>query len=262
MASDTKDTKAKYTAPALSKGLDILEALASVGDGYSKIGLAELLDRSPSEIFRMLYVLRERGYIYQGPDEQYRLTTKLFEVAHRYPPIKRLTVIAGEFLQDCANKANQSVHLAILNGGNVLIVSQVDCPGNTITTVRLGAQFPIVNSASGRILAAYHNEKELADLIALDQGASDENRKAFFDDIQRVRQLGYCEGPSLLIRGVTNISAPVFDHTGNVIAAVTMPFISRLNGTETLSEAESRELLVKTCQKLSHKMGGPEAVLS
>lgn len=255
MESKTGITESKYKAPALTKGLEIIEFLATSGQGYTAIALAKELNRSPSEIFRMLFVLRERGYIDLGADDHYRLTTKLFEVAHRYPPIKRLTAIAGEYLQDCATLTNQSVHLAILNGGNVLIISQVDCPSNTITTVRLGAQFPIVNSASGRVLAIGHSDNDLSDLIALDRDASDKNRQDFLADIKHVRKLGYCEGESFLIRGIINLSAPVFDHTGAIIAAVTIPFISRLNGTETMNVTKTREILVETCRQLSQKMG-------
>ena len=56
-------TSEKYSAPALSKGLDILELLASQSMGMKKSDIAKSLNRSLSEIFRMLAVLVERNYV-------------------------------------------------------------------------------------------------------------------------------------------------------------------------------------------------------
>lgn len=245
----------RYKAPALSKGLDILETLASNGDGYTQVEIAKILDRSTSEIYRMLYVLHQRGYVELGADDRYRLTTKLFEIAHKYPPIRRLTAIAGEALLQLANTVNQSAHLSILHTGKVLIVAQVDCPGSTINTVRLGAQFPIFYSASSRPLAAFLDKSELAQLLTLAGNAPKKDLEIFLSDIDEVRKVGYCEGPSLLIKGVTNLSAPIFDYTGKAIAAVTIPFISRLAGTETMGAEAARKELVNTCKELSQRMG-------
>ena len=57
------DDKASYAAPALEKGLDILELLAEVGEPLSTRTIAEQLRRSKSEIFRMVFVLQQRGYL-------------------------------------------------------------------------------------------------------------------------------------------------------------------------------------------------------
>ena len=57
----------KYTAPALEKGLDILEHLSRSDAGLTQAEIARVLGRSVSEIFRMLVVLQERGYIALTP---------------------------------------------------------------------------------------------------------------------------------------------------------------------------------------------------
>ena len=58
----TKSTKTEYRAPALEKGLDILELLAQQEDPLNKKQISESLNRSVNEIFRMLTVLEERQY--------------------------------------------------------------------------------------------------------------------------------------------------------------------------------------------------------
>ena len=76
----------RYTAPALEKGLDILELFAREAGGMIKSEVARRLNRTTSEVFRMLICLQRRGYISQGPDERYRLTLRLFELAQQHPP--------------------------------------------------------------------------------------------------------------------------------------------------------------------------------
>ena len=254
-AEDQTDQE-KYRAPALSKGLDILELLASEADGLSQIAIAKQLNRNTSEIFRMLMVLCQRGYVeLREEDERYHLTTKMFEVAHRHPPIRRLTSIAGEAMQRLADEVNQSMHLAIIHSGKVLVIAQVDCQDNNITAVRLGAQINIYDTASGRVLAAWM-DPDASDAMLKGAGdVSDETYQEFIADLPAVHDAGYCEAKSLTIAGVWNLSAPIFDFSGKVVAALTIPFIQRLSGTSIVSVEECRERLVALCADISRRLG-------
>jgi len=252
---DTTTAESKYRAPALAKGLDILELLASADDGLGQAEIGKRLGRTTSEIFRVLMVLRERGYVELGDGERYQLTTKLFEVAHRHPIIRRLTAIAGDEMQKLANRIGQSIHLCILNAGKLLVIAQVDGPDTNVNTVRLGAQIPIDDSASGRVLAAFMDDEELSHLLTIAGNETSAPRARFLADLPEVRKAGYCQGKSLTIEGVTNISAPVFDYTGKAVAAVTTPFINRLTGTDNVPVDQAREMLVDTCRELSRRMG-------
>ena len=83
-ASRCKGKRKQYSAPALEKGLDILEFLAGESEGLNISRLAAELGRSVGEIFRMVAVLEQRGYIRvrEGADA-YIVTLKLFELAHK-----------------------------------------------------------------------------------------------------------------------------------------------------------------------------------
>ena len=71
----------RYKAPALEKGLDILELLATTSTPMTLTQIVNQLDRSHGELFRMVQVLEFRGYIEQeGPSEGYVLTDKLFSL--------------------------------------------------------------------------------------------------------------------------------------------------------------------------------------
>lgn len=245
----------KYRAPALAKGLDILELLASTGDGLTQVEVAKQLGRTTPEIFRMLAVLRQRGYVWLDADDRYHLSARMLEVAYRHPPSQRLLSLSRVPMQQLAHQINQSVHLCILHAGRLLVVAQFDNPDNNINTVRLGARIPIYDSASGRVLAAFMGVEERAHLLDLAGPDPSDRRAAFLADLSDVRAVGYCEGPSLTIEGITNLSAPVFDFTGQAVAAMTTPFIRRLTGDGLPHLTEARKALIETCAELSKKLG-------
>jgi DNA-binding IclR family transcriptional regulator len=243
----------RYRAPALSKGLDILELLAADPAGRAPSDIARTLGRTTSEIFRMLMVLRDRGYVDQrAEDDRYVLTLRLFELAHRHPPLRRLTVAAGELMQRLADRANQSVHLAIPDGDAVMVVAQVDGPDNHITSVRLGARFPMGETASGRVLAAWLAPEALEALLARLPPA---DAPAFRGVLPAIRAAGAWEAESYSIRGVRNISAPIRDHTGGVVAALTIPYLDRLTGGPHPPPEAARTALLDTAAQISHRLG-------
>lgn len=84
-------------AKGLAKGLDILEHLSQSDAGLTQAGIARVLGRSGSKIFRMPVVLQDRGYIAFDPgSDRYVLTTLMFEIAHRTPsePRRLTTAVA------------------------------------------------------------------------------------------------------------------------------------------------------------------------
>lgn len=250
------DKGEKYRAPALSKGLDILEHLASEPEGKTQAEIAKTLGRTTSEIFRMLMVLRQRGYVQlNDEDDRYSLTTKMFEIAHRHPPIRRLTSIAGSAMQRLANRINQSMHLAILHSGRVLVIAQVDCNDNNITAVRLGAQINVYDTSSGRVLAAWMPDDELEALLAVAGDTDPTRREAFLADLPKVRAAGFAENDSFTIAGVVNISAPIRDISGRVVAAMTIPYVRRLSGTTVVPLEEARASLLVMADQISRQLG-------
>ncbi|MBI1416774.1 MAG: helix-turn-helix domain-containing protein [Limimaricola sp.] len=250
----------RYTAPALEKGLDILELLSASDTGLSLSEIARDLKRSVSEIFRMLMVLQTRGYVAQAPgSDKYVLTTLLFEVAHRTPMIRRLTMAAAPLMRDLAQRVNQSVHLAILTDDTVLIVGQADPPARHVMSVRLGTRVDIWRASSGRVMMAYHSEEELAEMLArrpLPEGTDEARLRR---DLAEIRLRGHEIVDSFVIKGVVNISAPIIDHEGQAIAALTIPHVQRFG--EPITMADCCVQVIETAAQLSRSVGGGAAQL-
>jgi DNA-binding IclR family transcriptional regulator len=246
----------RYAAPALDKGLDILELFASESDGLIASEIARRLGRTVGEIFRMLVCLEHRGYICQiPPDEHYFLTLKLFEVAHRYHPLHRLLSDARPLMRQVAHRTGQSCHLAMLSNGEVVVVAQADAPGNMGFSVRLGARIDLLNTASGHVVLAFQESETRARHVAAWQHRS--NKKVPRDlehHLDQIRRRGYEELSSYQVSGVVNISFPVLNQHGEAIAAIAVPFLARVgdrNGPRQVRAA----LQVASCN-LSAAIGG------
>src|SRR5690625_1731413 len=77
-----------YSAPALEKGLDILEILADSSAGYTLNEISKIANRSINEIFRMVMTLHQRGWVQVDQNDRYSLTLRMFELAHRHMPLR------------------------------------------------------------------------------------------------------------------------------------------------------------------------------
>jgi DNA-binding IclR family transcriptional regulator len=254
--------RSRYTAPALEKGLDILELLASVSEALTHSEIASRLGRSITEVFRMLVCLEERGYISRsGPDEPYQLTLKLFEIAHHYHPLQRLITQARPLVHRVASDTGQSCHLAMLNHAEVVVVAQFDAPGKMGFSVRLGANIDLLNTASGHVILAFQsNEVRVRALRAWRSRSGRPIPRDVYGHLNQIRRRGYEELASYQVHGVVNISYPVLNQHGEAIAAVTVPFLARIG--DSVGPPQVKEALSLASRALSSAVGGKRLKLS
>lgn len=216
-----------YAVPALEKGLDLLEALAGQPGDRSQAELARALGRSPSEIFRMLTCLERRGYIVKdAASGRYQLSLRLYELAHTHSPVDQLLRAAEGPMRDLARRVRESVHLSVLSDGKLLVLSQVESQNRTRVSVEVGARFPVVLTASGRVLLAHQVQDRLRELLARDEdwgrlGAPARSR--FLADLLKIRRDGCYQGKSDLTQGIRDVAALVGNPRIGVAAAVCVP---------------------------------------
>ncbi len=249
-------SRGRYAAPALEKGLDILELFASESAGLSGSDVARRLGRSVGEIFRMLVCLERRGYICEtDSDDRFELTLKLFELAHRHHPLDRLVAHARPLLQEVANHTGQSCHLAMLSDAAIIVVAQVDAPSSMGFSLRLGAQIDLFDTASGHVILAFQSPAARQRSLAAWQRRS---RRAFPARLEKhlaaIRSRGHEEMRSYQVHGVLNISYPVFNQHGEAIAAISVPFIERVG--DRLEPKQIKERLQSASAKLTAGIGG------
>ena len=252
---------ARYAAPALDKGLDILELFASEPGGLTTSQVARRLGRTVGEIFRMLVCLAERGYISQVPDERFQLTLKLFELAHRHHPLQRFVAKARPLMEDVAHKTRQSCHLAMPSDGEVVVITQVDAPGSAGFALKLGAKIDLLNTASGHLILAFQPDELRARSLAAWRRRTDRTLPPDLQEhLTRIRERGYEEMVSYQVAGVVNISFPILNQHHEAIAALSVPFLPRIG--DRVGPPQVKTALQAASRALSIAIGGRKAQLT
>jgi DNA-binding IclR family transcriptional regulator len=247
-------TPVSYATPALDKGLDILELLAHERDGLTKSEIARALERTVSEIFRMLLCLERRGYLSEVAEDRYVLSLRLFQLVQEHPPTERLLTEALPRMHALAERSQQSCHLGVLEAGRVVILAQTNTPGSVGFYVKAGSSVDLMEAASGQAILAHlppeaatrvlkEWQKETGGTVPADLGRH----------LERIRRRGHEKRASYQVRGVTNISYPVVDANNRAVAALTVPYIQRVPERIGLKEVE--DLLAETAKAISTAMG-------
>lgn len=243
----------RYRAPALDKGLDILELLSATDAGLTQAEIAKALERSPNEIYRMLDRLVRRGYVVRTEAERYELSLKLFALAHQHAPLRRLVSQATPLLRKFAQDAGQSCHLVVYERGRVVVVAQFDAPGYWGLAIRVGAHVGLIGTGSGHVLLAFQSAQERRFMLAEHEQAAGEG--AAPDDLEQrlaeIRARGFEMMPSRQTRGVLNISAPILAPDGSALAAVTCPYVERIDDERAPDGTHVAGLMVVVARELS-----------
>ena len=225
-----------YSAPALEKGLDILELLADSSPGLTQNQIAARLGRSPSELFRMIEVLSRRGYLGRSPsDATYSLTLKLFELAR---------------------STRQSNHLVVLHEQRILVLAQVDSPEAMGFSVRLGAHFEFrADRVSSRVLAAFQDDERRSEMIEqmLRNDPKPPPRARLAARVALIRRQGFEEHVSDTLPGITDLCFPIIDRGGHAVATLTQPYMHQRD--VAVSVAKARLAQQRIAAAISRELG-------
>jgi DNA-binding IclR family transcriptional regulator len=244
-----------YAVPAVEKALDILEFMSGAPDGATVTELAVGMGRTVHELYRVVLVLEARGYLYRrSGTDRYRLSLKLFELAHQTSSVRQLTDAALPVMQALAPSAQQSCHLAVLSGEEAMIVLQIDSPLPMRYSVMLGAKFDFAETSSGVVIYAHSSQpvRDQLDATLSTQGRADETAEVAAR-AKSILKLGYEVKKSLAVGGVTNISVPVFDYLGHVVAALTVPYVPQRAARVPLDRV--RDLTIEAGRAISLNLG-------
>lgn len=250
-----------YAAPALEKGLDILELLCSSEQPLSQKDMAQRLGRSVGEIYRMVACLVARQYLTLVDENNYGVTTKLFEMSHIHPPTHRLLFEATPIMQRLAGELDQSCHLTVYGQGKQVVLCKVDTPSGMGFAVRAGAELDVLISASGRVLLAFQDEETRKLRIEESLQRRPEQANVQIDEtLASIRAAGYESIPSVQVRGLYAVSFPILDAHARALAALTVPYAERIDQVQRKSIPEVTEALRLAAHTLTRRIGGGVSV--
>lgn len=238
----------RYRAPALEKGLEILELLAGEAKPMLLSTICLRLQRSTNELFRMMQVLQYQGFVDQEGGGGYRLTDKLFSLAMEQPRTRTLLEVALPAMRQLAVLIGQSCHVAVHSKGQIVVVARMESDEQIGFTVRVGYRQSLPKTTSGAVLYAHQNPDTRKRWAAMwEPQLTSPELAAFRKRCDSIHARGHEMAVSGFVAGVTDISAPIM-RGGQAAAALTIPFVHSsvlrvpLDQTVGHIEAAAREI--------------------
>ncbi len=256
MEDDGSPTKkAGYAAPALEKGLDILELLAGAEQAMTTGQIADALRRSKNEIFRMVFVLENRNYLLRDPaTDMLRLSDRLFQMGLRTPRPRQLMEVAFPTMEQLSAEIDHSCHLVVINRGETVVIASTTGGADIGFTLRLGYRRPAIKASSGQTIIAFQpppaQARMLAECRALAGAAPEEGDVSGL--LQKIRSDGYLISQSHDVESVTDICAPILDSSDRAVAAMVIPCLRRIGVAE--SHLEIARALLAASRRISQAL--------
>jgi DNA-binding IclR family transcriptional regulator len=225
----------------LIKGVQLLDALVRAGRPMGVTEIARETKLAPSNVHRTLQTWSHLGFVAQDETSgAYHCTLRLFEWGCRVADTYDVRRVAREHLARLALDTQETIHLAVLDGAEIVYLEKIDSPQPVRAYSEMGGRAPAHCVATGKALLAYGGP---AALVALPDPLPRPTIKtvagleALRTQLDQVRQRGYAVNREEWRTGVNGLGAPIFDQHGRAVAAIGLSA-----PTPRLGAAREREL--------------------
>lgn len=243
---------------SVDRAARVLEILARTG-GSGVSDVAAELGVHKSTAFRLLAALEDRDLVEQNTDRgKYQLGFGILRLASAMPVRLDLVPQARPVLDDLASRLGETVNLAVMREHFAVNVAEARGPAAISAQTWLGQLTPLHATSSGKVLLAHLRDAErdavlqAAGLPRL-TGSTLTSRGALDEQLDRARKEGYAMTLEEYEEGLNAVAVPVRDHTGTVVAAVSLSGPAYRLVPERMQELA--EALKTGGQEISSRMG-------
>ncbi|MET9499929.1 IclR family transcriptional regulator [Streptomyces sp. NPDC006552] len=247
--------------PAVTRALDILELFLD-GDGtLSAPDIVRKLQLPRTTVHELVTTLAARSYIVQVPSQpgRYRLGVRPYQLGSRYAEQLDLAAEGQQVARTVAETCDETVHVAILEGADVIYIAKVDSTHAVRMVSAAGRRLPAHCTSVGKMLLASLPEPELAARVPADAELTGMTENSITDPaalhahLADIRRRGVAVESRESNTDVSCVAAPVRDRTNRVVAAlsISVPMIRWSDARE----GELAQLAVKGAADLSERLG-------
>lgn len=246
-----------YTVHSIERALAILESLARKPNGLGVTELSQLLRLHKSTVHRLLATLSSFGYVEQDSlTERYKLGRKVLLLGLELLENLDFRKEARPYLQELVEISRETVQLAVLDGGEVVIVERDRSP--EVVTINLGLRAQVHCTAEGKVLLAYLPREEIISILetrGMPQHTVNtiSDRDSMLSHLEKVRLQGYAINAEELVEGMRGIAAPIFNHSGQAIAALSISGPTSRLTLERIGRLVT--VLKEACASISERLG-------
>jgi DNA-binding IclR family transcriptional regulator len=265
MATPAREKTNSSTVHSVVVTVKLLEFLANSGRPQRVTDIANNLKMTKARVSRHLSTLTDLGLVARMPDKSgYRLGLTLFRLSKAALDQYEITNIAYRYMVMLRNEIDESLLLAIPAGGDALIVSNISSSKSLGPKVVRGTRWTIPMSPTARLILAYSSEHIRERVLARRSERSTGQELAFdANDMRRtmetIRSQFYEYDADAHDAGFATVTVPIFDHSEDLQAALTVVMISGGDVKTTRSE-DIRYLkpLKETALEISRTLGSVE----
>ena len=245
---------------SLVRAMALLNRIAeSPDDGATLTDLAEQVGLPASTAHRLLTTLEQERYvrfIHEG--RLWSVGVQAFIVGCAFTKTRSLAGIARPHMRHLMEDAGETVNLAVEDEGEAVYLSQVECRQMMRAFARPGSRVPLHCSAVGKAILSATSDKKLSKILHR-HGMPRLTVKTIISpsalraDLERVRATGYAVDDEEHAVGLRCIAAPIFDETGDVVAAVSASGPMARIGDERMAQLGA--LVLEASRAISAEMG-------
>lgn len=224
----TKRSSTSYTPLTVKKALSILCVLAEEKEALGLVDLANKLGLNRSTAYRLVLALTEGGFVKQdSATQKYSLGLKIVELAGDILNKMEIREVARPFLKELMELSGETVHLGILDKGQIVFIDKIDGPEVVRFFTHLGKRFPAYVTSIGKAILAYLPKEDMENVLKLQSFQAHTpntivNKQVFRDHLNLIRSKGYAIDHEENRLTVCCIGSPIFDAANKVVAAISI----------------------------------------
>ena len=248
-----------YTVPSVSRALAILELLAQSKRGLSLSDISRKLALPKSSVHVLVRTLELIGYLKNNRiSKKYHFGLKLISLSNTALENLEMRELARPFLQDLMLKTGLTVHMAILEGAEAVIIEKVEALGMLRLATWVGRRLDANSSSLGKALLAFDPDLDMSQRL-IGRAYARHNRNTITSpdklarELKKIRELGYAFDDEEGEIGFRCIGAPIYDAASKVIAAVSVAGTSVQIPKENAAKLASA--VKATAQEISSHLG-------
>jgi len=245
---------------SLTRGLNILEALAKTDGGITLTDLAHRVSLPPSTTHRLLSTLEKMGYVYQaGSLGLWYVGLHAFTVGAGFLANRDFVGESHAYMRRLMEQSGETANLAILDGTEAVFIAQVQCHEMMRILVKIGGRVPLHASGVGKALFAALPDEQI-DAILKVKGLPRITAhtivapETMWAALKVIRHRGYSFDDEELAPGTRCVAATIFDEHAEPLGA-----ISLAGPASRLPDERIRQLgpaVAHTAEELTRKVGG------
>lgn len=229
-AAERATRSGKRASARLSSVANATRLMKAFSDNEYEIGISNLARRlslGKSTVHRLASSLVEAEFLEKNPETgAYRLGLALFELGMLVRRKMNIVNEARPYLRALMERTGESVHLTVLDHASVLYVNNIASPQAIRMQSNLGARVPAHCCSEGKAMLAYRPAEMVEQIIAAGLAARTPKTivkpQRLRAELALVRGRGYALDDEELEIGLRSAAAPIRDHRGEVVAAVSI----------------------------------------